>query len=61
MEDFTNLFLLIGGIVAAFLLLGGTVLWLGTYLKKRKTRRSLADGSDNTEFTENFIRQYDNQ
>lgn len=61
MEDFTNLYLLIGGVVAAFLLLGGIVLGIGIYRKKKKSRSSLAHGSDTTEFTENFIRQYDNQ
>lgn len=60
MEEFTGLFILMGGSIAAIALIVGIGYLIIRYRRNKRRTTSLPHGADMSEFTEEFIRQYDN-
>lgn len=60
MEEFTGLFILMGGSIVAIALIVGIGYLIIRHRRKKKMTTSLPNGADMSDFTEDFIRQYDN-
>lgn len=60
-DSLTQVFLLVGGSIAAVLLIIAIGFLIIKTRAKKKSKSSLPNGADVSEYTENFIRQYDNQ
>lgn len=61
MDSLTQVFILVGGSIVAVLFIIAIGFLFIKLRAKKKSKASLPNGADVSEYTENFIRQYDNQ